>query len=894
MTTPSASPMQSADPLIDRAAGHSRHLAGQLSSRPWLRTQLAALLDRPLDAQALDAFVTQAPEQPLAARLRHLRSWVIAHLATRDLAGLAPLDEVVTTMTDFANVAVRHAHDAAAAELTERFGTPRSPDGEAQTLQIVGMGKLGGGELNVSSDIDLVFLYPEDGETDGARSLSNFEFFARLGRRLIALLAEITEHGQVFRVDMRLRPHGDSGPLACSFEMLETYLISQGREWERYAWIKARLMLGNREDLLLQLVRPFVFRRYLDFGAIEAMRELHAQLRSEVARRDRQQNIKLGPGGIREIEFIAQAFQLIRGGREPSLRIRPTLAVLTHLSEHGALSIQQTRQLQEDYVFLRRLEHRIQYLDDAQTHDLPAGSDDQRKIAESMGFASFAEFADALAALRERVSAHFHAVFAESADQHALQPLWQQPDAHDGATFVRHGFQEGERIQARLQSTRAGRRYTQMPERNRRRFDALIPRLIDEAVSNAEPDLAFNRGLDFLEHIAGRAAYLALLLEYPQALHRVVALLGASSWASQFLAAHPIVLDELLDSRNLNDAPDWRALDAELGKALAAASGDIERQMDLMRERHHAEVFRLLLQDLNGVLSVEALTTHLSTLADIMLRHTVTTCWGALRKRHCDTPRFAIISYGKLGGRELGYASDLDIVFLFDDPHPDAAEHYARLAQRISTWMSSRTPAGILFETDLRLRPNGDSGLLVSSTEAFARYQHDAAWMWEHQALTRARFSAGDAQIGADFERIRHDVLCQPRDVTALKQSVLDMRQKMRDANPPRDGRFHLKHGPGGLIDLEFIVQLMVLAHSHRHPALTENIGNIALLHRAADLDLLPEALAGAAADAYRQLRACQHRQRLNERPSHVSADTLLPKRAAISTLWKHVFAQDA
>ncbi|GIK23827.1 MAG: glutamate-ammonia-ligase adenylyltransferase [Betaproteobacteria bacterium] len=876
----------------------SRFLARLIESRPEIGDALRAGLQTPWNAQAMRDYLAAeaADEAALRPGLRRLRARVMARTVARDLAGLADLAEVTETMTALADETVAHAAAVLAAALVARHGTPRSPTGEAQELVVIGMGKLGGRELNASSDIDLIFVYPEDGETDGEGArLSNFEFFTRLGRQLIGALAEITGDGQVFRVDMRLRPNGDSGPLVASFDMLENYFITQGREWERYAWIKARPLCGARGGDLAAVARPFVFRKYLDYGAINAMRELHAQIRREVARRDMADNIKLGPGGIREIEFIAQVFQLIRGGRDKALQIRPTLQVLALLAERGILDAAAVRELTVAYRFLRNLEHRLQYLDDAQTHTLPESPADQALIARGMGFNDYAALLEELDDHRANVSRHFEAVFADpSRKGHDLAAVWQGCESGEAAQeLARLGYGDAENGAQRLAGIRNGSRYQQMPAGIRERFDALVPRLIEAAAETPNPDATLARGLDLLEAISRRAAYLALLQQYPQALQKVAQLVGASSWAATYLTRHPVLLDELLDARLLEAAPDWAAFRAQLAQDLDEHEPDTERQMDMMREAHHAQVFRLLAQDLAGLLPLEKLSDHLSELADIMLDLASRLAWRKLLKRHRDAPAFAIVAYGKLGGKELGYASDLDIIFLFEDEHPDAPENYARLAQRINTWISSTTPAGILFQTDLRLRPNGESGLLVSSVEAFRQYQMESAWVWEHQALTRARFSAGDAGIGRKFEAIRIEVLRKPRDLAELKREVRAMREKMAAAHANKSELFDIKHDRGGLIDVEFIVQALVLGHSHEHAELTGNLGNLALLKIAAGLGLIPEDLAERVRDAYRKYRTLQHSLRLNDAQyARVERGTLAREIDGVQELWRTVFRE--
>ncbi len=870
-----------------------RLLESDISLREWLQGHLAA----PCDATEIASWLQTLPsadEHELGRSLRQVRKQVMLKIIARDLAGLAGLDEVTAAMTALAELSIRHAQSVLMSALTGQFGTPvGEASGAPQDLLVIGMGKLGGGELNVSSDIDLIFVYPEDGETGGPRKLSNHEFFTRLGRKLIAALADLTGDGFVFRVDMRLRPYGDSGPLVMSFAALEEYLVTQGREWERYAWIKARVVSPKRHpatDALEKLAQPFVFRRYLDFGAFDSMRRLHAQIRAEVARRDRFQNIKLGPGGIREIEFIAQVFQLIRGGREPRLRIRPTRHVLSLLAQEGELDAPSAARLDEAYVFLRNLEHRLQYLDDQQTQELPDAPATQALIANAMGYPDYASLLAVLDPMRRFVSSQFEAVFGARADEEG--GAWWHDEATPEeitAALSALNYRAPEETAERLAQFRGSGRYQGMPEASRARMDRLVPRFAALCAAEDRADAALLRVISLLEAIARRASYLAFLAEYPQVLPRLAHLAGSSAWAAEYLAQHPILLDELLDARDIYEAPDWTALDRELGGQLAECGADAEREMDLLRQFQHSQTFHLLAMDLRGLLPLEKLSDDLSDLADLILRHVVSVCWNKLPTRHLDAPRFAVIAYGKLGGRELGYASDLDLIFLYDDDAPEAGVIYARLAQRISAMLSSYTASGRLYEVDLRLRPNGESGLLVSSVAAFSEYQLEHAWTWEHQALTRARFCAGDDGIGTWFEDFRAQVLRLPRDGAGLRREIADMRRKMRDGHPNRSALFDVKHDPGGMVDVEFIVQYLVLAHAHAHPGLTANRGNLALLVLAGELGLLDAALAGRACDAYRALRSIQHRMRLNNedpcRIPHGEIDV-----SAVIALWEQVF----
>jgi glutamate-ammonia-ligase adenylyltransferase len=889
----------------------SRFAQRLLAARPELADELAAAETGPWQSDGMRAFLATKPIADAAAlgsRLRELRARVLLRTALRDLSARASLEEVVATMSDLAAVAIAVALDWWTAALECDHGVPTGESGR-QPLVVVGMGKLGGRELNVSSDIDLVFVYPEEGETRGApagRELSNHEFFVRLGKKLITTLADRTHEGQVFRVDMRLRPWGDAGPLASSYESIEAYFLAQGREWERYAWIKGRVVavagggpaeIARRSAELEALVRPFVYRKYLDYGTIAAIRALHAQIRQEVTRRDLADHIKLGPGGIREIEFIAQAFQLVRGGRVTALRLQSTLAVLDELVRRGQLDAAVAEELAAAYVFLRRLEHRLQYLDDAQTHALPAGDDDRALVAEAMGFGDWHAFQTTLAGHRARVSRHFDATLAErDAATSDCDAVWNG-DGDRGAceaSLAARGYRDPAASLARLRALRDSSRYRQLPSASKERVDALVPRLIEEAAKTPDPGLTLARGLDLVETVSRRAAYLALLKENPQALERVARLVGASPWAAEYLTRHPILLDELLDARLIAATPDWLAFSRDLARAAEELANDNERLMDVMRELHHAAVFRLLAQDLAGLLTIERLADHLSLAADLVLAHTVEICWRQVRARHRECPRFGVIAYGKLGGKELGYASDLDLVFVYDDADESAAETYVRLAQRMSTWLSSRTSAGVLFETDFRLRPSGEGGLLVSSLEAFRRYQLESAWAWEHQAITRARFVAGDAAIGALVEALRRDILTADRDRAKLADEVLAMRKRMRDGHPNRTQLFDLKHDRGGMVDIEFIVQFLVLAYSCDHWELTGNLGNLTLLRIAGAVGLIPYDLAMRVAEAYRLYRREQHVLRLGGAEyARVPLADVEPCVAATRTLWRTVFGTD-
>lgn len=912
---------------------YSHYLARAAAARPALAERIAAWAAAPVTRAALDArldeLLAQGGQPPsedaLKKALRQLRGEAFGAVAERDLAGRADVAEVTGTMTDLAEAAIQRALALLAAELEAQYGEPRGPSGERLALGVVGMGKLGGRELNVSSDIDLIFVYEDDGETaGGARApISVHEFFTRLGRRLIGVLSEATADGYVFRVDMRLRPNGDSGPLVCSLGMLEEYFYVQGREWERYAWIKGRLVTERASAAARRLaqqldaiVKPFVYRRYLDFGVIGAIRSLHEQIRQEARRRatmrpDKADDIKLGRGGIREIEFSAQVFQLIRGGQDAGFRVQPTLAVLRHASASGLITEEVRAGLTHAYLFLRTLEHRLQYRNDAQTHAMPVDPAERAALAASLGFADYAALIDRLDQHRAFVEAQFDQVFADKADGGARREddqaagcIWSGALADDSADealvarLAELGFADPAAVLARLQAVWRSSRYAGLPESSRVRFDRVAHRALEAApgIDAAHRDETVVRCFDLLETVGRRGAYLALLTEYPAALRRVLSVLGATRWGGGYLIRHPQLLDELLDDEAIDSPFDWPAFKDALRRRLAAADG-AEHQMDLLRHAHQAEVFRILLLDLAGRLSVEHVSDRLSELADAMLDVTIEVVWSQLAKRHRDTPCFAAIAYGKLGGKELGYASDLDLIFLYDDPDERAADVYTTFARRLITWLATATGAGTLFDIDLRLRPNGEAGLLVTDLDAFRRYQlregdaANTAWVWEHQALTRARYSAGDARIGAAFEAIRVQVLTTPRDAAVLAREIVEMREKVLAGHPNTTERFDLKHDRGGMVDIEFAVQYWVLLHAARHPEMIRNTGNIALLREVSRFGLMSEEEAETVGAAYRTYRKLQHRLRLDGmEKARVEPERVAAERQAVAALWARVF----
>lgn len=848
--------------------------------------QLASYVQSPIALKDLHHFADwqsilhNLDSDEMARQLRLLRRQVVARIAVRDLSQQADLQEVVQSMTLFADFAVNMAADFAHQYYVKFYGEPIGAlSNEPQRLCVIAMGKMGGGELNVSSDIDLIFIYPENGETNGKKNRSNQEFFVKVGQKIISLLNDITADGQVFRVDMRLRPDGDSGALVINETALEQYLITQGREWERYAWTKARVISPYANNIK-ELVRPFVYRKYLDFNAYDAMRRLHGQIRAEVAKKGMENNIKLGAGGIREVEFIAQIFQLIRGGRMKSLQLKGTQETLLELARLELLPENTANTLLEAYRFLRNVEHRLQYWDDNQTQTLPENQEQQALLAESMGFDNYAGFSGSLKTYRDEVRQIFDTILGEP--EHTEEVILSSENTPQ--ILQQQGFDDNS-VAERLQRLYKSKKYLSLPANDARRFDMILPQAIAACAKFDKKSDTLLKLLDFLESILRRSSYLALMHEYPEALTKVAEIMSKSSFISGYLMRHPILLDELLDTQLMHKSPpDEANLAQELLK-----TDNVEDEMDTLRHFQHAHSFRLSVQDLAGLWTVEALSDELSLLADGVLRQALNRAWHYLPKKHTDTPHFAVIAYGKLGGKELGYASDLDLVYVYDDPHPNASETYTRLANRLTSWLTSTTNAGLLYSVDLRLRPNGDSGFAATSLDAFEKYQQQSAWVWEHQALSRARFVCGDPAIGEKFEQIRSEILMKNRQKQELKQAIIDMRHKMYATHPPVDE--NIKYAHGGVVDVEFIVQYLVLQYSGQYPDLTGNLGNIALLRMAAEHRLIDATLSQQAQNAYREYRRIQHNAFLCDEEFSLN-NSVLSHYQAVKSLWQAVFAK--
>ena len=867
---------------------------------------------------ATSACADAADEQALGRALRRLRRREMVRIAWRDLAAAAELDEILNDLTDLAEACLDAALERLHAWQVARWGEARTAAGEPQRLVVLGMGKLGARELNFSSDIDLIFAYPEYHDAAGCQ-VGCERFFQRLGQSLIQVLDSSTADGFVFRVDMRLRPYGASGPLAMCFDALEEYYQSQGREWERYALIKARPVAGDREagDRLLEMLRPFVFRRYVDFGVFESLREMKAMINAEVRRKGLEDNVKLGPGGIREVEFVGQAFQLVHGGREPRLRQRGILDVLAALAELDQLPGHTVEALREAYLFLRRVENRLQAYADRQTHELPEDAAGRARLALAMDCPDWETLATELDRYRKRVREDFEQLFAlpqaevETPEEtQGLVGVWQASgdEASVEAALAEAGYDRTDEARKLLHGLRESRACRMQSSVGQRRLARLMPLLLAAVARTDAPTECLKRLIPLIETISRRSAYIALLSENPMALSQLVRLVSASVWIALRLSQYPLLLDELLDPRTLYAPPDREGLEAELAARLdAVEDGDLEEQMEVLRHFKRVNVLRVAAADVVEAIPLMVVSDHLTWIAETVLGAVHRIAWDGLVARH-GVPRcrldgepreagFGIVAYGKLGGIELGYVSDLDVVFLHDsegeaqvtdgEKSLDNAVFFARVAQRVIHILATLTASGELYPVDTRLRPSGSSGLMVSSLEAFERYQREQAWTWERQALVRARPVAGSREVANRFQAIRDAVLGEPRDAEALRAEVRDMRRKMREqlaAGEP--GLFDLKQDPGGIADIEFMVQYGVLAWAHDHPALLAWSDNIRLLETLEREGLLPSEEANLLCDAYRAFRAAGHRCALQDRPARVDAEAYASLRDGVRRIW--------
>lgn len=899
----------------------SRFAASWLAAHP---DRCAAEIERGrfTSAETLMAgrsFDAAGANEALHAALRQWRNESLALIAVRDLLGVDNLDQTLESLSATAEQCIAAALTHAQSQVAVRYGCLRDDIGDPIDLIVIGMGKLGGGELNFSSDIDLIFAYRCEGESDGETTLDADGYCRRVAQKLVQTLSETTADGFVYRVDTRLRPFGDAGALVASLSAMESYYQNHGREWERYAWVKARPVAGDIEagQTLIRMLRPFVYRRYLDYGTFESIREMKAMIDAQVVRADAANNIKLGLGGIREIEFVAQAFQLIRGGQEPCLQTTSLRTTLSRLAEAGHLLRDTAETLDADYVTLRRLENRLQMVDDQQTHDLPEDEAARERIARAMGYDTLSAFDADIAALRQRVHRIFDEVFvdpetddaaaAQSADDKALARLWSGALEVDTAraTLERIGLTQVDEIIGALDDLREQRLYRVLSDRSRRWVARLIPLLLSQPVESVDRDRAIVRTLTVIEAIIGRSNYIALLVEHPAALTTLTRLCGASSWITTHIADQPALLDTLLDRRQLYQPPSRNELAAALASDQAAiAASDLEAQMNALRRFQKSAVLRVAAADVTDAMPLMIVSDKLTEIAEVVLAAALDIAWAQMRERFGE-PRaddggvcgFTIVAYGKLGGLELGYASDLDLVFIYDGPTERetvggqrSLTHqvfFTRLAQRLIHVLSTQTMAGRAYEIDMRLRPSGNAGLMVSHIDALADYQRNKAWTWEHQALVRARPVAGNTPLAEAFERLRRDILARPRELPELAEEVRAMRTRMRDYKDESTAdELDVKQMAGGLIDIEFLAQFAALAYGQRFNEIVRFTDAIRILESMESAEIWALDDVQCLTRAYRDYRRIAHGAALQEQRAMIDVKTAPPARAHIAELW--------
>ncbi|OIQ23375.1 bifunctional [glutamate--ammonia ligase]-adenylyl-L-tyrosine phosphorylase/[glutamate--ammonia-ligase] adenylyltransferase [uncultured Vibrio sp.] len=903
--------------------GLSPFISESLQRDEGLITALPSMLEsssRDADYRSrLKALLDDCADEAAGHRvLRQFRNREMTYIAWRDFLASWSLEESLQHLSEVAEAMIFETYQWQYTVCCQEWGTPCNSEGVAQPMLIIGMGKLGGGELNFSSDIDLIFTYPENGETQGARrSIANAQFFTRLGQRIIKALDQHTFDGFCYRVDMRLRPFGESGPLVMSYAALEDYYQEQGRDWERYAMIKARVMgseMYPEYQELRKMLRPFVFRRYIDFSAIQSLRRMKSMISSEVRRRGLSNNIKLGAGGIREVEFIAQVFQLIRGGREPSLRGRGLLETLQAIKDLALLENQEVDNLSQAYLFLRRVENLLQAMSDKQTQTLPDTELEQLKLATALGFDGYQALTAAIASHMENVHAVFEDLIGVEDDQCDLiaphfHELWDMASEQDVVENILHNdvaIAEVEALAKTIFQFKKDLAKKTLGPRGREVLNRLMPKVFSTLFKDKDAQFGLSRVLHLLHKIVTRTTYLELLDEHPAALTQLVRLCTASPMISEQLGRYPILLDELIDPQQLYNPVPLDSYKTELRDYLARIpEDDMEQQIEALRQFKQICILRIAAGDIAGVLPVTKVSDHLTYLAEAIVSSVIDQAWQQMAEKYGvpthvnerDGKGFAVVGYGKVGGWELGYNSDLDIVFMHDCPvnvytdgkkEIDGRQFYLRLAQRVIHIFSIRTASGILYEVDTRLRPSGASGLLVSPTEAFDEYQHNDAWTWEHQALARTRMIYGDSPLQQAFAKTRQDVLCLSRDQDVLKKDVSEMRVKMRGhLGGKKAGRFMLKQDPGGITDIEFLAQYLVLNHSHEKPKLSRWSDNIRLFESMIAQGVMEESQAMGLIHSYTAMRDQIHHRNLLNLDADVAEDKFVNERALVTAAWK-------
>ena len=927
--------------------------------RSYSRQDFQQAIDQRLLCRQQAANGKAPDEEQLATELRLFRSREQMRIIWRDFSRQASMPETTRELTWMAEAAIKASlgvlHPITCEELgapfsgadqgateqgaTEQGATEQNKEHneQQQKMLVLAMGKMGAEELNLSSDIDLIFAYPEKGETrrtatsPRGKTVSNQEFFTRLGQKLIAALDRQTADGFVFRVDMRLRPYGQSGALVMSFDALEEYYLTQGREWERFAMVKARAVAGESEDIqrLDDILRPFIYRKYLDFGSIDALRDLKRSINRELKRKGMQTDIKLGPGGIREIEFITQAFQLVRGGRNSALQTPSLSQALEQLAADQIIESSDRDNLWQAYCFLRNTEHALQGIADKQTQQLPEDELGQQRVALIVGCANWDDFQQQLETHRDYVMSVFEDMFADPDNQDGLEAeglgqgsnqtvagqgdesIWCQP--LELAELLEHlqvaGYQQPQAIAEQLYGIYQSKAVIGLDLEPRSRLDKLMPNLVGACAATENNSVTLSRVVGLVQAVLRRSAYLVLLAENPSALQQLVLLCQSSSWIAEQLTAYPVLLDELLDRNSLYTVQSKGSLQDQLRQQmLRVADDDLEQQMEVIRYFVRSNSLRVAACDITEVIPLMQVSDYLTWIAEVVIDYGITIAWQHLSRQYgqpqdctLESPDFIVLGYGKLGGIELGYKSDLDLVFLhrgiagqtIGGPRSiDNSTFYVRLGQRIIHLLSTVTASGAAYEIDMRLRPSGNSGMLVSSLAAFEKYQRETAWTWEHQALVRARFVAGNKKLGEEFNLLRKSLLQQHRSEQLLRAKVVEMREKMRKhlGQTVKDGKYSLKQGVGGIVDIEFMVQFAVLAWSHSHPEISRWSDTIRILESLAQCGLISEQKSGLLIDAYKRYRSAGHRLQLQNQLAEVSSSEFLQSRELVTAEWKQLF----
>ncbi len=856
---------------------------------------------------------TMQNDAQLMKILRQFRNKQMLRIAWRDLAEWSNLDETLLDLTALAESCIQFTLDYLYQQACNKYGSPVLTDGSKQGLVVLGMGKLGAWELNYSSDIDLIFAYQQDGDLSDRKQTTYGEFFSRICRQLVKFLDEITADGFVFRTDIRLRPFGDSGPVIMTFDGLENYYQTQAREWERYAMVKVRPVAGDKQagEKFMALIKPFVYRRYLDYGAFEELRSLKLQITQELQRKDRMDNVKLGPGGIREIEFIGQAYQLIHGGQDIALQQRSIQPILALLGEKNLIAAAESLQLRSAYRFLRRVENHIQEFQDKQTHDLPESEQDQAILAFSLGYSDWHSFKTELEQVREQVQNLFVAIFSiqemDNAAQNSEQIWIGKADQETSLNQLAElGYGKPEPILHLLEQLKISPAIARLSTKGMHTLDKLVPKILDILGHEKKSYVTLQRLCYLFETMAGRNVYLSLLAENDHALQQLITLTSSSSWISEYLAKYPSLFDELLDTRSLYDPLEKEALQKQLAEQLANInSRDVEQLMIALCKFKQINVLRVAAADIMGAAPLMVVSDYLSYIAEVILQQAVNIAWNLLTEKHGippdtsqDNMHFGIVGFGKLGGQELSYTSDLDLIFIYDYPDSNAltnghkkiscAQFYGRLSQRLRSLLNTQMLSGMTYEIDMRLRPNGDSGLLATPLNSYENYLKKEAWTWEHQALVRGRFITGDADTQVTYEAIRQRILCLPRNELELKQEVYKMREKMRNTlDNSNQQTFNLKQGIGGIADIEFIVQFCILAYSEKHPDLMQFTDNINLLNTLAEQQLLNQEYVTTLKQAYCIFRDWGHKETLQGNKALIAQDQLVEIRKQVANIWQ-------